>query len=897
MNIEEISIDSIREKAIKKASDNAPKQEFIQDVSLPQPPMPDFPTFGNVTDCDTFLEELHKVKNIFDKDAIKLYPQLAWQAILNELVQMKEAIVQLWNQLKSMVKEIVQEIVDLYRDIIAFFDSELKKVKALFRKLKKATSEEEKQALKEELKKYGKNILEILGIVEMYYTLLGLWQMMKNLWGVAVEGWQKMINNFRSLKEVLSDCDTPLGVKIVTWVDILLPIIATLALTVLAAIDMCKENKKANEKNLEEGLKDIEKPSEITDLSLLLKKAKTKSEEKEENEQEDSSIISICPVETNEESIQLEEEFRYALEVALNYNNFYFTKDVNEEIKLNDIIGYIEGTPIKSKIEGTVIEKKDRHIIVKPFQIDENVSIEVKEDDELNNIIDAFENITKIESVLKDDIIYTYKSILLKNSIYDENATTNYEEKYESMISKFSSETKKMENDIIEICDKSNIEKRLEEENGLLTIKEDIMTVKNNYFSYIFSTIKSNDKKFNSNEKNNYTLCDYYFNFISNFDYDKDNKYKVELFDIVNSFIQDRKKKESFDISKIISKINVIAEEINKEENFFQLKLEENLPKLNLNNIEEIYEYLKKLFSIKNVETSEIKLDLNNINSEEVNNLMNNNSEPALSEDDKNNIANDKKCKKIATLLYIWQECKNNTNNEKTLYEQTLYEYDKLKTFYNKLQEDYKTYNDITNNLESFAEIKWPTNGIIYIDNIEHRHYLFINDAKSSNGLEEEISEEDGNNQLSTKTKYEPTSYMYWLKYCGMASMINCIMPQYWGTGIIIAGVPMMMPIILIPIYVWGKNTIHVLGLGICGIAIYPMLLISNMTGDMYSYLPPVNMVLDMAKEIVDNLKKQTTPQLKMISESQINMYDELIKKTERDIENVKKEMSIIKNL
>ena len=906
MNTKEISIDNIKENGVVKASEDAPTPEHLEKGEEPQPPMPDFPTFGNVMDCDTFLEELHKVKNIFDKDAIKLYPQLAWQATLNKLVQMKDAITNLWKQLKSIVGEIVQEIVDLYKDVIAFFDCELKKIKSLFKKYKKATTEKEKEEKLKELKKFGKNVLEILGIVEIYYALLSLWKVMKNMWGVAKDGWQKMITNFKSLKDVLSDCDTPLGAKIVNWINTLLPIIAALALTVLAAIDMCKENQKANEKNLEEGLKDIEKPIDVTDLSILLKKAKEKKEDDNKEEQKDSSIISICPVETPNEEVAPEEQFRYAIEVALNYNNFSFIKNINDDIKLNDVIGYIEGIPIKSKIEGKVIEKKDRHIIIKPNEITSDVSINIEEDNRVDKLIEAYENITKIETILKDDILYTYRPFYTYNANFIDsslltleeverilnNETTTVDSLYNEMLDEYQKVTKKMENDIENISSKSNIEKKLNKENGLLEIKDDIMDVKEKYFSYIFSTINNNDKNFDTYKEVNYKLCDFYLWLMSGFDYDKDNQYKVELLEIINSFIKERKVRESFERGNIIVKINNIAEEIDGKKNFFKNKLEKNLSSLNLNNIDETHKYLNKIFSIKGVESSSTTLDTNNMNSDNINSMMNSN-ESSLSANDKKNIEKDKKSKKIAVLLYLWKECENTIKSEKTLKEQVLYEYNTLKAFYNKLKNDYEENKKITNDTSSFAEINWPTNGIIYINNIEHKHYLFINDANGNDN----ISEDDGNNQLSTKTKYEPTTYMYWLKYCGVASMINCMLPQFWGTGLIVAGAPMMMPIILIPTYVFGKNTIHVLGIGICGLAIYPMLIISNMTGDVYSYLPVINIVLELTREMVNNIKQQTNSQLKLVSQSQIDKYDKLIKETEEEIEKVKKEINVLKNL
>ena len=906
--LELLSIEEIRENKIKKIDNPKDKvlNEFnLEDISMPEPPIVDLPSLNEVVDCDSLLAELSKIKDlpynikllIIQKwEEVKYLAQLIFYNTVNKIIQLKDFIKQLWQQLKDAVKEIIKEIYDLYKDIIAYFKGKWKKLMSLFKKMKKSASPEEKEELKKQILSYGDKVLEMLGIYELWQTLQDLWVMLKNLWGVAKEGWNNMINSFKSLGEVLKDKDTPLIAKIAGWINLLLPILAALALAVLAAVEMSKKKQKANEKTLEEALEDIEKPNDISDLSLLLKDARV-TQEKIDNEEEiiineDSSTISICPILTPDTSLSEEDYGGYAIEIGLDYSTFSFNKEINEEIKLNDIIGYVENTPIKSKIEGKVIEKKNRYILVKTNDVEDIKEIEPQEDETINSIIKAFENIGYIEDTLKNDVLYTYKTVIYRNTIYDFNSITNANNSYNEIINDFTKETKKLEDNIKSICNKDNINKKLEKENGLLEIKDEIMDLKSKYFSYIIDTLNDKNKTLYSNEEVDYKLLDYYYEFILNTNYNDKNPYNIKLFDIINSFIQDRKKLEKLN-RDIKEDINNIALKIDKnKKNFFEYNIEKEIGKLNLNNINDTYEYLKKLFGIKNVESKEIKIDSDNINSDTINEITNSNTE-ALSEEDMKNINNDMLVKKIAVLLYVWHNYKNNTNNEKTLKEQTIYEFDTLINFYNKISEEYKKNNDIINNIDSYKEASWPCAGTIYIDNLEYKHYLFINNKENN-----DVSEEEGNNQVSTKTKYEQTTYQYWLKYCGMATLVNCMLPMYWGTGFLVSGVPMPMPIILIPIHVVSGSCTCVIGLSICGIWIDAMMIFSNMSANMSSFILPINMVIEMTNTMLDNIKRKTTSKtLKEIGEVQIKVYDNLIRDTEKEIEDIKKEMDILKSM
>ena len=138
-------------------------------------------------------------------------------------------------------------------------------------------------------------------------------------------------------------------------------------------------------------------------------------------------------------------------------------------------------------------------------------------------------------------------------------------------------------------------------------------------------------------------------------------------------------------------------------------------------------------------------------------------------------------------------------------------------------------------------EIKWTRRDILYKENTPVHYYLFNADTsippKSLEELEQyeeaasipEEYKEDLNDMMSSpKTAYGVDSIAYWLRYCGVATIVNLI-PIYWATLFNIFS-PIPLPIIYLPLIpIKVGSMVIVVGLGICGIAIWPMILFVNM--------------------------------------------------------------------
>lgn len=203
---------------------------------------------------------------------------------------------------------------------------------------------------------------------------------------------------------------------------------------------------------------------------------------------------------------------------------------------------------------------------------------------------------------------------------------------------------------------------------------------------------------------------------------------------------------------------------------------------------------------------------------------------------------------------------------------------------------------------EAFNEVDWSTPSQIAKDNETH-DFFFIQEKKSpADEMKRALDEAKGLIPKSTGegllknynftedslyTQYEITSYRYWLRYCTMATLVNCMLPMYWPTGLIIAGAPLPLPIIFIPIIVISGRVILVIGIGLCGICPMPMFLLMNVSDIPGFFIPILNTVVDMLKDL-------SAMTMKLADKSAKKMIIELIKKEDDNINRLNAEIKDI---
>ena len=213
---------------------------------------------------------------------------------------------------------------------------------------------------------------------------------------------------------------------------------------------------------------------------------------------------------------------------------------------------------------------------------------------------------------------------------------------------------------------------------------------------------------------------------------------------------------------------------------------------------------------------------------------------------------------------------------------------------------------------DKFKEIPWGATSRIVYDN-EYYDYTFLKyEVNDSDNMLKVVENEpfdfdkgdDSDEYYDTlkcaKMKFSMCGFPYWLRYLTIATLVNCMLPIYWGTGIIILGAPIILPIIMLPIFVLPGRVTVVFGIGLCGICPMPLILFVNLGNTKGSILIPLNILADTLKaglkQIANSQKKVVdlafAPLIKTL-DLQINKYNSELDEIENQIHNID---SFIKN-
>lgn len=190
---------------------------------------------------------------------------------------------------------------------------------------------------------------------------------------------------------------------------------------------------------------------------------------------------------------------------------------------------------------------------------------------------------------------------------------------------------------------------------------------------------------------------------------------------------------------------------------------------------------------------------------------------------------------------------------------------------------------------DRFRQVEWPSPTTIQKDGIPH-DFFYIEEPKTNDEQIESDSSIGNFPEDYVKTKYGINSYMYWLRYCTIATLVNCMLPMYWSTGVLSPTGPIPLPIIFVPIVVIPGRVITVIGLGICGICPLPMIYFVNV-GDMPAcIIPPINLAVDMLKKVSGLVISAGMIPIKETVLGLIKANDEAINKINEQIEQIDKD-------
>lgn len=812
-----------------------------------------------------------------------------------QLMKMRLMAIEEYNNLKKIdIEKILKEIIDEFKNqimniyeqlklkynaVIEFFKSMYRSMVVLYKKIKNTSrSKEEKKKIKNkilnELKRIGGDIYEMFGIFIIIDFIKDAWKCIKNVFGPGKLTWKSVLDSIKEIGELLGIPEIANSSRIGSVVQIILsliPILGTVATIVLSIIECNKAQKKCDENLLNKELinYDVNEYNNYSDLSELLSKVKTDSSL---IESDDSSVISICPVYDNSDAFISPKNNGYILEIGTDITDYNFNINIDQKISLNDEIGNIMNIPIKSKIEGIVKEKTNRHILIEKINLNDsdlidkinNISISVENmnietDEDSKKILELSEKLKKmneIEILIKDYLNEIYKPLLYGEAIINKRLLLNSDTVNGHVKEQYNKHELLRDelNEFIKKYGDAEIIKPYAEKNNLKEIADKIINKKYYIIDSILDNIeKYKNKKLYISTSDDCKFCDYYLKFMM-LECDN-NEYFDKLYNIINDFYIKRFKYEEHNIQDLKNKFNNVL----KRDKIKNISFDTIKKSLKGNNtFEDIKKYLEKKY-------------------------------PSTIEN-RNGII--KALSNLYILINDVNGIKRTSSNETSLKKITKEESIKLYNFILEIKTEYNDYKKLLSNIDKlFNYVNWPNPSEIYIDNVQYSHYLFTNEKNNVNNtnLYDDV--------LSGISEAQPNKFLYWQKYCAMATLMNCTLPAYWSTGLVLMGVPIPMPIILLPItYIEGRIS-AVIGLGICGIAISPMMIIINCSDLVGSVLLPINLIIEMAMQILIDFKNIQFKTINITTKPMIEALNNKIKSSQDEIKQLKQQIALFKNL
>lgn len=605
--------------------------------------------------------------------------------------------------------------------------------------------------------------------------------------------------------------------------------------------------------------------------------------------------------------------------IEIDKTNSNYTLFVNEkqEFQAGDKIAEIDGISIIPEFGGE-IEKIEKNIIFvkdKEKSTDELIdSINSLANSETNNIktklqsiIDDFSDLSEAENVIREYIPYTViPKVPLNISVDTKNAKKTkdnilkqYERHVDALIDKHKEK-------IQELSGKDHVT-ALANQEKLNELKDEILNEKEAFFKNIFHAwefyLTENNMNCKTDEKQFYLLGKY-LDLYSKIDYDEDKKYEYELLNILTDFISTRSIIESSNVKEAISSLNDLCDSVLRQKwaekqsyikqlyaavtpiknmnsynyyiefekmfktNYYtQLNTSDTHPSLN-SEYKKMYDFLVSIMDAND----DTEQPVTEMNTDDINSILNGGGKDESKKYDTTKAKIRSQIKEICNRYTIIKNIKDynhyheggeirDVNTLEFLTKQTKYEYEILEKFYLKLKTIYFSKKSLYDNktYEEFKQAQFIKKPDVYYNNIRYKHYFVTNDSSSEKPKYDDKNAQKFNNicqyASSPYTSITIDDYRYWLKYCTYATIVGCALPFYWPCGLIIAGAPIPLPVIYVPIYFLSGGFSMLFGLGICGIAVWPMIVCLNFTVDTKCIIQPVNFILDAIKQQGDIIK------------------------------------------
>lgn len=816
-----------------------------------------------------------------------------------------EELLKIPGLMDMLVQEIVKQLRQIVDDFLLEYADEVQMAKYLYNKAfrlfnkideednddniqdssinKAERKEKRKQEFREYLNSIGDYAAELVLSILSIEAIQKLIEIFKSLYTMGKNGIEAIIKLFRKIDDNSNESDNkkdepdastnkggfPLWKKIKSIITSVLPSLDKLVLMLGLYLLNLSKFKDKGDNNIKDELGDenefdanelknnIDKESNIINDSSIL----------------DSSIFSICPIFESSDDMDSNIGSPTKAIIEINKKNTYaFNINKYDDVSTNTILGNINGVPLKSHISGKVIDIQTNSLEIDNY-VEFNVGLEKSEE-----ISNNFQNLNYIEEFIKDNIIesmlptVTIKKLLkseynneliwkAKNNNLDLNTKiyNNLIKEKEKLVDNYYNDIKNIndEGSIKTYCENENTDEYL---NKVLEIKsifyKNIIDLFNKDFSYSRTL----------NDNSDFKLYTEYLTLYSNID-NNDNTYLQNYKKILSNILLERFKVEQINIIDIKNKINKICVDCFNKNNqqYDYYTTIDNKFKNSKFDYQDVYDYLN---SLNKNNKEDISKDINIV----VNLFI------YVKELYENELINDSNNK---ITKYTENDIINLTKSEST----------QFKTYFNNIiKEYYELYDLCFKQIYDLKEVQWPQGSIIYKNNEPYMYYKFNN---VNNDLE--VTYDNANEDFSGTTNVEISNIKYWKKYCSLATLLSL---PYLSTGLILMGAPIPLPIIYIPIVVINtKGLIMVIGLGICGIAIYPMTLFVNTSSEYATIIIATMMVLDALKQSFEEELNDKNESIVVIANQLIKELENENKDLESQIIEINNQIDDIKNM
>ena len=815
----------------------------------------------------------------------------------NTIKDFSSLVENLWKSLKNACVELYKYIVDSYKATVKWFKGEYQKLCNVWKKFKNNRISWEE--LKEILKGYSDDILDAFGWYILVDIIETVWDIIKDVWGTSKNIGNNVLNYLKNLKKSFKDVKTESSAKLLKFLAVIIPLFAQLLATVLAILELAKKKKaqEISDNIFEDPTLDIhdklKQNDSYYDNSLLLEYLQKYGNIPDNYKEIYKDKLSVCPVYEIDDEVFLQEKNGYIIEISKEISDYRFIKNVGENIIFNEIIGYIQDFPIYSIIQGKISDISDRRMIIFPEISNSSIELENAyqnilnkgtEDKEFDIIYNKYLDNLHIEDLIRDYLFDGIKSLYISNhsGVKKTSSYKEYLDLYNNVLNEHKLYTNTHDNNIKDLCSADNIQSKAEKEYS--NIKDEIYEIKEKYIKNLLKTVNESDIKTKYQKKleyNDLLLFDYYLNFYiekKDYEYKNNNPFIVKFFNIIKDFMIKRYFLENdVTINSLILKFNIIAKYFNKNDYF--KKIDNNIKNTKYDNV---YNFIIKDNSdlIKDEEDEKIikKLAIFFILIKDIQKVI------------KDGILDNKTNRK--------EKFTKHKGSETELKNQALNEREIIVEFLNEIKSKYSNFNSLENELLNYNKrVNWPPERFLFVNNIKYIHYLFENELMNNNINDVDILDIPFDTEGLEEYNHEIDTYKYWLRYCMIATLMNCVNPLYWATGLILPTGPLMLPIILIPIaFIKGKCSC-LIGLGICGIAVYPFMLYINMSSDVMSYIIIINILIEMFYTLMDNIKTIEKDSIKNMIDPMIKTLDEKIKALDNDIKLLDDEILTLKSI